>query len=124
MTRRNTGPDPGAEPWLIQTAGRHALPLRLVAHCQVMAIGWLEAISQVRYRRAGSLLGLLMTPIAVAAGAVAAWRFGVDAGWTSKFFIAGGLLSHWQVWCAFAISAETGSYLLIRTNPIGVRATS
>ena len=44
------------------------------------------------------LLGLLLTPMAVAAGTLAAWRFGVDAGWTRTFFIADGFLSHWQVW--------------------------
>jgi hypothetical protein len=60
------------------------------------------------------LLGLLLTPVAVAAGALAAWRFGVDAGWTSTFFIAGGFLSHWQVWSAFAISAEVCAYVLRR----------
>jgi hypothetical protein len=60
------------------------------------------------------LLGLLLTPVAVAAGTLAAWRFGVDAGWTSAFFIAGGFLSHWQVWCAFAVSAEVCAWSLGR----------
>ena len=60
------------------------------------------------------LLGLLLTPMAAAAGALAAWRFGEDAGWTSRFFIAGGFLSHWQVWVAFAISAEVCAYILGR----------
>jgi hypothetical protein len=61
-----------------------------------------------------ALLGLLLTPVAVAAGALAAWRFGVDAGWTSAFFIAGGFLSHWQVWCALAVSAEVCAWSLSR----------
>jgi hypothetical protein len=61
-----------------------------------------------------TLLGLLLTPIAAGAGALAAWRFGVDAGWTSAFFIDHGFLSHWQVWCAFAISAEMGAWSLRR----------
>ena len=56
--------------------------------------------------KAQLLLGLLLTPIAAAAGALAAWRFGAEAGWTNTFFIANGFLSHWQVWCAFAISIE------------------
>jgi hypothetical protein len=56
--------------------------------------------------QAWSLLGLLLTPVAVVAGALGAWRFGVDVGWTGTFFITKGLLSHWQVWCAFAITAE------------------
>ena len=71
-----------------------------------------------------TLLGLLLTPVAAGAGALAAWRFGVDAGWTRAFFITGGVLSHWQVWCAFARSAEAGAYMLIRTNPRRMRATS
>jgi hypothetical protein len=100
------------------------MEIEMTALCQVMPIDWLEAISQVRYRQAWSLLGLLMTPIAVAAGALAAWRFGVDAGWTSAFFIASGLLSHWQVWCAFAISAEFCAYILSLASRHGVRATS
>ncbi len=70
-----------------------------------------------------ALLGLLLTPVAVAAGALAAWRFGVDAGWTRTFFIAGGFLSHWQVWCAFAISAEVGAWSLRRGGAARVRAT-
>ncbi len=102
------------------------MEMKMTALCQLMPIDWLEAISQawVRYRRACSLLGLLLTPMAVAAGAVAAWRFGVDAGWTGSFFIAGGFLSHWQVWCAFAISAEAGAYILGRAAPCGARARS
>jgi len=100
------------------------MELRMTALCQVMPIHWVEAISQVRYRQARSLLGLLMTPIAVAAGAVAAWRLGVDAGWTSAFFIAGGFLSHWQVWCAFAISAEVCAWSLRRGVAIRVRVAS
>jgi hypothetical protein len=100
------------------------MEMKMTALCQVMPIDWLEGISQARYRQACSLLGLLMTPIAVAAGGVAAWRFGADAGWTGSFFIAGGFLSHWQVWCAFAISAEACAYMLIRANPGRVRAAS
>ena len=67
---------------------------------------------------------LLLTPVAAAAGALAAWRFGVDTGWTSSFFIAGGFLSHWQVWCAFAISAEVCAYSLRRAAAARVRVAS
>jgi hypothetical protein len=56
--------------------------------------------------KAPRLVGLLLTPVAAVAAALAAWRFGVEAGWTNTFFIAHGLLSHWQVWCAFAISLQ------------------
>lgn len=71
-----------------------------------------------------SLLGLLLTPVAVAAGALAAWRFGMDTGWTSTFFIAHGFFSHWQVWCAFAISAEVCACLLSHPSRRGVRVVS
>jgi hypothetical protein len=70
------------------------------------APGWLDAIAQVRFRQAWSLVGLLLTPVAASAGALAAWRFGVEAGWTNTFFITHGFLSHWQVWGAFAISVQ------------------
>jgi hypothetical protein len=99
------------------------MEMRMTALCQVTPVDWLEAISQMRYRQACSLFGLLLTPVAVAAGALAAWRFGVDTGWTSNFFIAGGLLSHWQVWFAFAISAEVCAHILGRTRR-GVAAAS
>jgi hypothetical protein len=45
----------------------------------------------------------------------------VDAGWTSAFFIAVGFLSHWQVWCAFAISAEVCAWSLRRGVAARVR---
>jgi hypothetical protein len=70
------------------------------------------AVPLLHYRQAWSLVEILLTPLAVMAGALAAWRFGVDAGWTRTFFIAGGWLSHWQVWCAFAISMQACAYTL------------
>lgn len=38
-----------------------------------------------------------------------AWRLAADPGWTSKFFIASGLLSHCQVWFTAAILMRTSS---------------
>jgi hypothetical protein len=89
----------------------------------MMPVDWLEAISLMRYRQAWSLLELLLAPIAAMAGALAAWRFGVDSGWTSAFFIPVGFLSHWQVWGAFAVSAEVCAYTLRRGVAARVRAT-
>jgi len=66
----------------------------------------------VGFRRALPLAGLLLTPVAVIAAALAAWRFGADAGWTNTFFDANGFLSHWQVWCAFAISVQVCAWSL------------
>ena len=70
-------------------------------------------------------MGLLLTPVAVVAGALAAWRLGVDAGWTNTFFVAAGFLSHWQVWCALAIGAQAGAWSLsVRLPPlVRVQAT-
>ena len=42
---------------------------------------------------AGVDAGLVLTPVAVLAAVLGAWRLGVDPGWTSGFFIAGGSLS-------------------------------
>ena len=81
---------------------------------------WLEAASTVRathFRPALSLLGFLLTPVAVLAGGVGAWRFGADAGWTRTFFISEGFLSHWQIWCAFAISAQACAHGINRGMP-------
>ena len=61
-----------------------------------------------------SMSGLVLTTVAVLAGALGAWRFGADPGWTSRFFIADGLLSHYQLWFAVAIGAQTSAFILNR----------
>ena len=60
------------------------------------------------------MLAVLLTPAAVLAGALGFWRLGADPGWTNQFFIADGLLSHWQAWFAVAIGAHTSSRRLNR----------
>jgi hypothetical protein len=85
---------------------------------------WLEVIAQVGFRPALSLAGLLLTPVAVVAGTLGAWRFGADAGWTNSFFIADGVLSHWQVWCAFAIGLQACAYTLKLGTPALIRVKS
>jgi hypothetical protein len=55
------------------------------------------------------MLVVLLAPIAVLAGALGCWRLGADPGWTNHFFIASGLLSHWQAWFAVAIAVHTSS---------------
>lgn len=89
------------------------MEMRMTAFWQTVP-DWLAVIAQGHFRPALSLLGLLLTPVAVVAGGLGAWRFGADAGWTNTFFIADGLLSHWQVWCAFAIGVQACSYALKR----------
>jgi hypothetical protein len=56
-----------------------------------------------------SILAVMLTPVAVLAGALGVWRLAADPGWTSHFFIARGLLSHWQVWFTFAIVVRASS---------------
>jgi len=55
------------------------------------------------------MLVVLPAPVAVLAGALGCWRFGADPGWTNHFFIASGLLSHWQAWFAVAIGVHASS---------------
>ncbi len=61
-----------------------------------------------------SMSGLVLTPIAVLAGVLGAWRLAADPGWTSNFFIADGLLSRYQLWLAVAICAQTSALILNR----------
>ena len=78
---------------------------------------WIGGISppwSTELRPAFSLLGLLLTPMAVVTAALGAWRFCADAGWTNAFFIADGVLSHWQVWFVFAIGVQACAYTLKR----------
>ena len=63
---------------------------------------------------AASMSGLALTLIAVLAGALGAWRLGVDPGWTSPFFVARGLFSRYQLWFAVAIGAQTSAFTLNR----------
>jgi hypothetical protein len=61
-----------------------------------------------------SMLAVLLTPVAVLAGALGVWRLGADPGWTNPFFIANGLLSHWQAWFAVAIGVYGSGHSLHR----------
>jgi hypothetical protein len=61
-----------------------------------------------------SMLAVLLTPVAVLTGALGVWRLGADPGWTNQFFIANGLLSHWQAWFAVAIGVHTSARSLNR----------
>ncbi|MCX6625827.1 MAG: hypothetical protein NTY38_33150 [Acidobacteria bacterium] len=52
--------------------------------------------------------------MAVLAAVLGAWRLGADPGWTSRFFIADGLLSRYQMWFAAAIGAQASASILKR----------
>jgi hypothetical protein len=63
---------------------------------------------------AASMCGLVLTPVAVLFAALGLWRFGADMGWTSHFFIAGGLFSRYQFWLAAAIGAHASALIVNR----------
>ncbi len=58
----------------------------------------------------------LLTPVCVIAWMFTAWRIGADLDITSGFAISSGLLSHWQVWVAIAISLQ---FLVFSLNRFG-----
>ena len=60
------------------------------------------------------MAGLVLSPLAVIEGVLGAWRLGSDAGWTSDFFIADGLLSRYQLWFAIAVGAQASVLILDR----------
>jgi hypothetical protein len=80
-----------------------------------------QSVLQVIFPHASALVAvsvpvvrLVLPPLAVIAGVLGAWRLGSDAGWTSDFFIADGLLSRYQLWFAIAVGAQTSVLILDR----------
>ena len=69
---------------------------------------------QINLVQCASVSGLGLTLTAVIAGALGGWRLGADPGWTRDFFIADGVLSHYQTWFAVAIAAQTSALILNR----------
>jgi hypothetical protein len=65
-------------------------------------------------RRLAWAAGALLTPAAVMAFALAAWRLSFDLGWAREFAFSEGLLSHWQVWLAAAALIELCAWTLNR----------
>lgn len=63
-----------------------------------------------------SMSGLALTPVALLAAILGAWRFSADLGWTSNFFVTKGLLSRYQLWFSVAIVAQASSFLLHRAT--------
>lgn len=62
------------------------------------------------------LVVAFLTPAAVIAGVLGAWRLSSDLGWTDEFFISKGLLSHWQVWFALAGLLQAAAVSVRRRN--------
>ena len=61
---------------------------------------------QAKARVSLQVVAFLLTPLALMAGALAFWRFGIDIDWTSEFPIEAGFFSHWQVWLGLAAGLQ------------------
>lgn len=85
----------------------------LITRCQP-ALRQIIFLNSAQILPAVSMSGLVLTRMAVLAGALGVWRLGVDPGWTSSFFVAGGLLSRYQLWFALAIGAQASAFILNR----------
>ncbi len=72
-------------------------------------LAWPSLRATHSFSAALSILAALLTPAAVLAGALGAWRIGADPGWTTGFFITNGLLSHWQAWFALAVGVQVSA---------------
>ena len=60
------------------------------------------------------MLAALLTPAALIASVLAAWRVAADLNFASRFAIPTGLFSHWQVWLGAAIGLQLCSRVLNR----------
>jgi uncharacterized membrane protein AbrB (regulator of aidB expression) len=60
------------------------------------------------------MLAALLTPAALMASVLAAWRIAADLNFASRFAIPTGLFSHWQVWLGAAIGLQLCSRVLNR----------
>jgi hypothetical protein len=65
-------------------------------------------------RRVALMLAALLTPAALMASVLAAWRIAADLNFASRFAIPTGLFSHWQVWLGAAIGLQLCSRVLNR----------
>src|SRR5436190_11971734 len=66
--------------------------------------------------------GALLTPAAVIASALGAWRIAADLNFTNSFAIPSGLFSHWQVWVGAAVVLQVCSRVLNRYGHAGGEA--
>ena len=51
-----------------------------------------------QFRNAALAIASLLMPSALIAFTVSFWSIAAELKWTSDFFVAAGLFSHWQVW--------------------------
>ena len=65
-------------------------------------------------RKLALMLAALLTPAALIASVLAAWRIAADLNFASRFAIPTGLFSHWQVWLGAAVGLQLCSRVLNR----------
>lgn len=75
-------------------------------------------------RQYASVVGSLMSPLALVGYVLALWRLGADLNWVGEFFIAQGLFSRWQVWLAVAIATQLAARELNKRARADNAATS
>ena len=82
----------------------------------VVRICWSKprARSASRFQNAALAVASLLAPAALIAFTVTFWCLGSELRVTGKFFIAGGLFSHWQVWLLTAAGLSLSAWLLNR----------
>jgi hypothetical protein len=79
-----------------------------------MRVGFRSNSAPALPREMASVVAALLTPAAVIALVLGAWRLSADLNWTGEFAISRGLFSHWQVWVAMAGLLQTFASLLNR----------
>src|SRR5271163_3790419 len=90
------------------TTGPSTLPATSSARSQSASLtlqkGW-HAVAATSHQ-AASVLPALLSPVALIAFVLGAWRLGCDLGWTGDFLVADGFFSHWMVWIALATALQ------------------
>jgi len=75
-------------------------------------------------RKVAVAAGALLTPAALVASVIAAWRVAADLNFANRFAIPSGPFSHWQVWLGAAAALQVCSRMLNRYGKRGDAATS
>ena len=75
-------------------------------------------------RRIALAAAALLTPAALMASVLAAWRIAADLNFAGRFAIPSGLFSHWQVWLGAAVALQLCSRVLNRYGHGSDGATS
>lgn len=83
----------------------------------VVRISWTKRgfeRASLQFHNAALALASLFAPAAVIAFTLTLWSLGAELHLTAKFFVAKGLLSHWQMWLVGAAALSFCAWLLNR----------